>query len=305
MKQCVNCGSDNFSTLYRFLYGGDTYYGGTARPIHVMACAGCGLIRLEAATDGHDAQDIHDFWWEKTWLDTYKAFHARIIKSFDGKLDSLEGKTKGRNILDIGCGCGFFLAAARARGWKTAGIDISQPAIDYANTVLGLSVKHADSSDAGFADNAFDVVTMWDVIEHLEDPVAVLAQARRVLKPGGIIVIETPNAESLFHGLAGLSYRLSLRTFRYLISRIYIPSHVYYFSRATLGDMLRRCGLEPEAIRHSRSSLFSDLDILFAANRSKEVWARNGVFKTLTALMLRLSDGIGRPYRITAAARKA
>src|SRR5208283_4697550 len=98
-----------------------------------------------------------------------------------------------------GCGDGRFLALMRDAGWDVYGIEPDPVAAKVAQRELGTSVTVGALEDAGFPDEAFDAVTLSHVIEHVHDPVALLAECRRVLKPDGSVVIVTPNIRSLGH----------------------------------------------------------------------------------------------------------
>jgi SAM-dependent methyltransferase len=98
-----------------------------------------------------------------------------------------------------------------------------------------LDVFAGEITDAGFADNSFDIVTMWDVLEHVRDPLRVLCEVRRILRPGGLLLCSTPNVDSVDANLFG----------RYWIGYDF-PRHLYVFSSSTLGRLLRQAGLHVE-----------------------------------------------------------
>lgn len=148
----------------------------------------------------------------------------------------------GGRLLEVGCANGYFLNAARTT-YDVVGVEPSRWARAAAGR-LGLSVPAATLEEARFPDAAFDAVVLIDVIEHLPDPLAVLTEAARLLRPGGILYLVTPDAESL-------SARL-LRG-RWWGLR---PAHVYYFSRRTMAGMLEKAGFRMEFAR-SYGRIFS------------------------------------------------
>jgi SAM-dependent methyltransferase len=101
-----------------------------------------------------------------------------------------------RSIVDVGCATGVFLDGMRRRGWETFGIEPSEGAANYARQRLGLNVVTADWEAASKTPNSVDVVTMWDVLEHLEDPRGALQNAALALKPGGLLVLSLPNPDT-------------------------------------------------------------------------------------------------------------
>jgi SAM-dependent methyltransferase len=137
-------------------------------------------------------------------------------------------------ILDVGCGRGLMLAELARRGWRTVGVEMSDAASRHAREVLGLDVRVGDFAACGFPAASFDVVTLFHVLEHLRDPDAALAEARRVVTSGGWLLVEVPNFGSLQSRLAGG------RGFH-----VDAPRHLFHFTRAALLQSLERAGFEP------------------------------------------------------------
>lgn len=153
----------------------------------------------------------------------YTAFLAKKIMA----------KTIGP-VLDVGCGAGQFLAAMTNLGIPATGLDLSQTAVDAAASNSGAIVlKHDANEPWPFADRSFHAVTMFDVIEHLARYETALAEAWRVLKPGGSAFIVTVNRSSILRMLFGARWG-ALRD----------PGHVVYFDRKPLTAALRAQGFE-------------------------------------------------------------
>ncbi len=140
-------------------------------------------------------------------------------------------------LLDVGCGNGDFLSIMQALGWKVWGVEPDQKAAAVAQSDLGLHVKVATLEEAKFATNTFDVVRMNHVIEHLPDPIRTLHECARVLRPGGRLLISTPNAESLGH-----------RIFRKDWLHLDPARHLWLFSARSLRVAVERAGLRIEAL---------------------------------------------------------
>ena len=159
----------------------------------------------------------------------------------------LRGPRSGR-LLDIGCAAGFFLAEAR-RYYDVRGVEISEYSSTIARERFGLDVFTGTLRDAALPEDAFDVITMWDVIEHLDDPKAELELVARALKPGGSVVVTTGDAGSRYARRAGVRWHL-----------LEPPWHLYFFSRTTLANMAAAAGLR---VRSCRSAgVASDLRAL-------------------------------------------
>jgi 2-polyprenyl-3-methyl-5-hydroxy-6-metoxy-1,4-benzoquinol methylase len=134
---------------------------------------------------------------------------------------------KGK-ILDVGCAAGFFLKVASDLGWKAAGIEISPEAVEFAQTSLDLNVICGRFETTDFKENSFQVITAWDVIEHVLDPVVFVEKAKKLLVPGGLLVLGTPNIGSLAALIRGKHWPI-----------LKPPEHLFYFNPATLTKLLK------------------------------------------------------------------
>jgi len=143
-----------------------------------------------------------------------------------------------KRIFDIGYGSGFFLALARSRGWVPDGIDTSTKNLELSRKKFKLALRAGDFEREVPEDPVFDVVSLWDVIEHFSDPRAVLRKITRILVPGGLLLMAVPNDRSFLRYCGELAYRLSGGLFRAGIETLYFLEHVSYFSRPTLRRML-------------------------------------------------------------------
>ena len=119
------------------------------------------------------------------------------LNLFHGRLAKIEAVLGGQGrLLDVGCATGYCLRAARERGWEVLGVDISEFAAQYAASQYGLRVVAGRLQDLECPDDHFDAVTMWDLLEHVLDPTGELLQANRVLRPGGVLALSTPCADT-------------------------------------------------------------------------------------------------------------
>jgi 2-polyprenyl-6-hydroxyphenyl methylase/3-demethylubiquinone-9 3-methyltransferase len=158
-------------------------------------------------------------------------------------------------VLDIGCGGGLFLALLRHEGSSVMGIELSDSRAHYATTKHELKIyKHPIESDfwqKGYADH-FDAVTLWDVIEHVNYPFETLQSAVNVLKPGGMLFVDTPCRDSLYHQTGEITYRLSGGRFPTFLNAMYsshLFGHKQIFSTAEMKDLLEAAGLHVEELR--------------------------------------------------------
>lgn len=163
-----------------------------------------------------------------------------IRRTAQRRLKQLELFVQPGRLLDVGCATGFFLDEARKRGWQVEGLDVSSFGVEYAQSNFGLTARHGTLTELSFEAAAYDLVTMWDVIEHVPDPTAYVRRAAELLRPGGVITLATPDVDSLPARLAGrrwVGYKLS-------------EEHIYYFSVQTLSKLLADAGFEVVNVRH-------------------------------------------------------
>jgi 2-polyprenyl-3-methyl-5-hydroxy-6-metoxy-1,4-benzoquinol methylase len=145
---------------------------------------------------------------------------ARIVPKLD----------PGSRILDVGCGNGEFLHTARVAGFQAEGIDVSAAAVEVCRR-RGLNAWQGDFLCTGRA-ASYDLVTMWDVIEHLPEPRAFVRRSFELLRPGGWLLIKTPRNGQLAIRLSRLATRAANILVQY-------PSHIQFFSPQSLGTLLR------------------------------------------------------------------
>jgi SAM-dependent methyltransferase len=136
-------------------------------------------------------------------------------------------------VFDVGCGDGQFLNRVAKLGWRGSGVDFDAAAIEAGRQKYGLDLKVGDFQTYPVEEAAFDAVTMSHVIEHVPDPVACLEKCRRMLKPGGRLVVCTPNVRSLGHQRFKQSWR-----------GLEPPRHLQIFTPSLLGVCARRAGME-------------------------------------------------------------
>jgi 2-polyprenyl-3-methyl-5-hydroxy-6-metoxy-1,4-benzoquinol methylase len=151
-------------------------------------------------------------------------------------LERLTGPPDDRALLDVGAYTGVFVEIAASHGWDAWGIEPSRWAVSEARK-RGLRVIQGTTATADLPESGFDVVTMWDVIEHLADPLEELRQAYRLLRPDGLLVVHTIDIDSLFARVMGSRWPWLMEM------------HLYYFSQRTLRQMLEKAGFTVLRIR--------------------------------------------------------
>jgi 2-polyprenyl-3-methyl-5-hydroxy-6-metoxy-1,4-benzoquinol methylase len=212
----------------------------------LVQCQQCGLVYVSPRPD---AAELYALYGETYFQNNesgvvgyanYIRDEANIRRTADKRLRLLERYVQPGRMLDVGCAVGFFIDEARRRGWQVQGLDVSSFAVDYAASRFSLDVQHGSFTDLAFEPGAYDLVTLWDVIEHVPDPKAYVQQAAALLRPGGVISLATPDVDSIPARLAGrrwVGYKLS-------------EEHIYYFSITTLTRMLDEAGFDVVDVRH-------------------------------------------------------
>lgn len=211
---------------------------------HIVRCRQCGLIYVNPRYLEDALHEIYtELYYDHDGLtnglefygyDDYLRDEENIKITFAKRLKTIEHYAHQGRLLDVGCATGFFLDLARSGGWDVVGTEVSEFGARYARERFRLDVRLGTLKDLQFDDQAFDVVTMWDVIEHVLDPMGELQEIGRILRDGGLLSIITPDAGSLVARLLGRRWEEFRR----------VREHVYFFSKRSLTEMLRKVGFE-------------------------------------------------------------
>jgi SAM-dependent methyltransferase len=164
------------------------------------------------------------------WLVTI--FRRRRVRRIERFIE------RGR-VLDIGCGRGITLFQMKEDGWDVSGVEISETAATHARSLLGDTVFVGDVLAAPWPADSFDVINIWHVLEHLPDPVGVLARTRELLRPGGLLVVAVPNFESLQARFAGRRW-----------FHLDVPRHYWHFGEKPLRALLEEKGFAIRETSH-------------------------------------------------------
>jgi 2-polyprenyl-3-methyl-5-hydroxy-6-metoxy-1,4-benzoquinol methylase len=171
-------------------------------------------------------------------------FERRQLLANAGELAGLADPVASRGerlrFLDLGCGSGASVRGALDLGWEAIGVDIDPELIREGRETLGADLRCVSIVESGLPSGSFDFVKLRDVVEHLPNPLEVLATVRDLLAPGGVVLVVTPNEG----GLATRA-RVALRRRRLLVATVPPPHHLHSFDPATLAQTMRRAGLRP------------------------------------------------------------
>jgi len=224
--RCNLCGADN-TTLLR-----------SEGPLNLVRCRQCGLVYVTPRLTEEAIQGLYaDHYFGSPdagglGYRNYTAEQECFLQTFRRRMRWLEtyGEPGGR-LLDVGCAAGFFMQIGRERGWEVYGVEPASRMAQFARSELGLAVFGGKLREAGFPSGSFDAVTLWDVLEHLTDPRQDLLEVHRVLRAGGLLVLETQNIASWAARVLGkrwLHYGNQL--------------HLFHFSPQTVSRLLADTG---------------------------------------------------------------
>jgi len=223
---CDLCGATTARTLYST---GDRLHH-SEQLFAIVACVGCGALRtLPQMTEGELARFYpQDYWGEANeptldWIRSSQSDKTKFLATC--------ALTSGR-ILDVGCGSGWFLRTLDETHWERFGVETSEAAAQAARRALGSQqIFTGTLIEAPHQDASFDVVAFWSALEHMNNPRANLIEARRLLKPGGTLIVQVPNAASYQSRWFGGNW-----------FALDAPRHRYHFTLATLDRVLTDSG---------------------------------------------------------------
>jgi len=199
---------------------------GYGRHHTIVQCLHCGLVYTNPRFHGAEILDSYEAVEDVLYLEERD---GRVL-TFERHLRPLERlQAPPGRLVDVGAYTGVFVEIAAQHGWEAYGLEPSRWAVEQARG-RGVQMIEGTLATSGLAAASFDVVTMWDVIEHVADPQAEIREAHRLLKPGGMLVLHTMDIDSRFARLMG-------RRWPWLMEM-----HIYYFSRRTLGAMVEQAG---------------------------------------------------------------
>ena len=203
----------------------------------LVSCGYCGHVYVPIKPENNFFEKLYSkeyFSDEKTsGYGDYFAEKRAIELTAKSRLKRLDAfKIKSRRLLEIGCGTGFFLNVAKD-SFHVTGVELSDFAALYAKKYFNLNVYQGTLDKASFTFSSFDVVVIWDVIEHIVDPIGLITEIKKILCPKGLLVFTTPNTSSFLCMLQNKSWRL-----------FDPPYHLNYFSRKNDVKMLDSIGFK-------------------------------------------------------------
>lgn len=207
------------------------------RHLDVVSCDSCGLVYANPRPTPELVGRLYGAVEDSAYLEEEGA----RVATFRHSLLGVRRREPGGRLLDVGAHVGTFLGVARERGYEVAGVEPSGWAAGYARRERGLEVFAGALADAPLEPGSFDVVTLWDVVEHFPDPLGELRRIGGLLRPGGLLALTTMDVGARLPRLLGGRWPW------------YMLMHLYYFTPRTMSTMLEAAGFEVvEVGRHTR-----------------------------------------------------
>ncbi len=229
---CAVCGVD--STVPRAQVNGFIY----------VTCRQCGFVYLnpqlrpEALADSYNDAEVRRYFFEQLLLPFVERDQEPEFQSRLRRLTEMTG-TNDLRLLDVGCAAGKFLMMAQEAGFRAEGLELNAEYVEFIRVHRRVAVRQELLADAVYPEDSFDVVTLWDVLEHVPDPRTLTAEIARILKPGGIVALTTINHDCFNERILGKRWRYWMP-----------PDHVCSFSPAVLRRVLEESGFHSIMIEH-------------------------------------------------------
>ena len=270
----ANC-SGNHSVVLEYNISKDSLNFGDSK---IIKCLNCGLVYLNPTPDAKLLLESYVKMQDDLYLSEEEG-RRKSARLFLNKVRRYKNKGK---LLDLGCSAGILLDEARKLGWEVHGVELSLWAVSQAKEKFNLEIFRGELKEARFSDNYFDLIIMADSIEHFVDPISCLNEAKRILKPDGIIAISTPDIGSILSKAIGRSW--------WGIKH----SHLVYFDKCSISKILNDGGFK--VLSFSSHTRFLSLNYLLpkltgSSKASSSIKRAFGRFPFIGRIIFRINLG--------------
>jgi SAM-dependent methyltransferase len=236
MTPCGICGQTGLTPLFR---ASDVNFHTTEEVFTIEQCPGCGVAQtVPRMAEQELGQYYPSRYYPTVTLDAAQ-FERSIGRYQKAKVRLIRRYRKGGEILDIGCGAGYFVHEASVAGFEAEGLEFSREAAAFGRSNWNLRITEGDLLNSSFAEGSFDIITFWQVLEHLPKVSEALDRVSALLRPGGLLVIAVPNFGSW-----------QARFFRGRWYHLDVPRHQFHFNPSSLRSLLEKRGFEVKGIDH-------------------------------------------------------
>jgi len=235
---CELCGQDNYLVVYKGALkpeeGGskveETYKSSGNKPSEdtIVKCNNCGLVYVNPRLKSEEIVEGYSEGSDENFVSQVKGRESTFLTG----IKFIEQFAKPGRILDIGTASGSFLYVAKKRGWQVYGVEPNKWLCGWAQKNYGLYIQPGTIDSLNYPNGFFDVITLWDVLEHVPNPTQVLQRCHSLLKPEGFVYVNYPDYNSY-------ASRIMKGRWIFLLS-----VHLYYFTRETIAKMLEKTGFQ-------------------------------------------------------------
>jgi 2-polyprenyl-3-methyl-5-hydroxy-6-metoxy-1,4-benzoquinol methylase len=204
---------------------------------HLCRCGACGFVFAQRIPTEQELNQFYSGYGSNNYLSPL------TIKRYHELLDKMEPFRKTNKLMDVGCGNGFFLEVAKERGWEVYGTEYAPRLVEICQS-KGINMQQGKLDPTLFENESFDVITSFEVLEHINTPREEIAHFYQLLRKGGLVYLTTPNFNSL------LRYKLKSQ-----YNVIAYPEHLSYYTPRTLSKLFRTSGFKPLKIQTTGISL--------------------------------------------------
>ena len=239
LRACVACGSNDAQPL------------GVKNELEIVSCRNCATV-YTPYSPWYSSEHYYD---QSYYPEESLAPPPFVQTRLDEITKEFSGYRETNRLLDLGCGAGNLLLAARKNGWDAQGLDVSPNAVKHVRE-LGFEVFQGELQKARFPSQHFDVITAAEILEHLTEPRLLVQEVSRLLRPGGLFWTTTPHARGLSARVLGLKWRC-----------IWPPEHLQLFSAGGLTTLLRDVGFRDIRVRTTGGN---PIEIVHAMGKRKD-----------------------------------
>ncbi len=222
-----------------------------------VQCASCGHVYQNPMPQFLEVKNRYDKEYFSYELENDKNFFNLMLAGlsdirFEQIEKQIDARNKKKHFLDVGCATGMLVEYMQSRGWQSEGIEICEDSAEYGRRNRNVKIHIGTLEEMSFPDDVFSFIHFSHLIEHLIDPSAFLQEVNRILKPGGFIVVVTPNVRGLQARLLGASWRSAIADHMHLFSgktlkKLLISSGFSINKKQTWGGIAK--GLAPTAVK--------------------------------------------------------
>lgn len=224
-QHCLVCGSGKLKALSGF------------EKHHLVKCSSCGFVFCKPIPSKEELDKVYEGYGRNDYLSDL------TIKAYEKVLDAMERYRKTNRLIDVGCGIGYFLEVAKRRGWEVYGTEFTEEAVQICEA-KGVSMHLGVLNPSNYQPESFDVITSFEVIEHINNPREELGHFNRILRKGGLVYCTTPNFNAVERHMLKADWNV-----------LGYPEHLSYYTPSTLKRVFKESGFKAQKVETTGISI--------------------------------------------------